>query len=461
MKRLLITTETNRCRRSDAHAMNQSCRRVAIAALVCAITAVIGGCGGVGLQRTPPESEPPPVVVNVRSLPTLTNPIRYTLFGFSDRELVGSLVDPLLDPDNENSGTGPASTEPIIQIRQIPEVFVNPIIESTERHFALGTVPIGAPGPNTTREVLALAIIRAGELAECFVLRQKVDWEAYRPNGTGVAELTEDIVGLVSQARAGGFSIILVEIDPIVSRVAVGPLPPALTGQNFGSPDVRAAMKRQAIEIATRVRPDYLSFSVEINGYFEADPDDFLNFVSLHQEMYDLVKAVSPETQVMASLNLEGIQGLFKGLNPLSDHGPQWFLLDLFEPKVDVFSFSTLPFPIFFRAAQLPVDYISQIGNHTDRDIVLSEVGWTTAAVANSNQQEQTDYLALMSRQALLFPQLRVMAWTIFFDAAAGSIFDVFPAFAKLGLLEVDGTAKSALSIWERLHNTPLVEPRP
>lgn len=429
--------------------MNQSCQRVALAALVSTITAVIGGCGGIRVQPRPPEPEPPPIVVNVRTLPSVANPFRSTLFGSSDGGFVGSLGDTV----DGTSGSG----EPIIQIREMPQVFVNPIIEPTERHFALGTVPIGAPGPNMTTQRLNQAIRRAGELAECFVLRQQVDWESFRPGGGGGAPFTEDIVALVSTARASGFSLILIEIDPIVSRVALGPLPPALRGQKFGSPAIRAAMKRQAIEIATRVRPDYLSFGVEINGYFEAEPDDFLNFVSLHKEIYDSVKAISPETQVMASFNLEGIQGLFKGLNPLSDHGPQWFLLDLFEPKVDAFSFSTLPFPVFFGAVQLPDDYLSQIQDHTDRDIVLSEVGWSTAIEANSNQQQQTDYLALTARQALRFPQLRVMAWTILFDAEPGSIFDLFPAFSKLGLLEMDGNPKSALSVWTQLHDTPLV----
>ena len=457
MKRHLITTNTSPRRRGHLRAAHQSAERVAQAALVALALVVIGGCGEIRLRTTPPEPESPPIAVNVRTLPTFANSFRS---GF-DSDLGGSLGDTLLDAVEDNTGGGGTNQAPIIQFRELPRAFVNPVIESTERHFTLGIVPLGAPGPGTTIQRLDQAISRAGEVAECFVLRQQVDWEAFRPRGTGVAELTEDLVDLVTKARSNGFTQILIEMDPVVSRIAIGPLPPALRGQDFGSLNIRSAMKAQANEIVRRVHPEFLSFAVEANGYHEADPDDFQDFVSLHKEMYDSVKAISPETQVLASFNLEGIQGLFRGLNPLSDHGPEWFLLDLFEPKVDAFSFSTLPFPVFFEAVGLPSDYLSQIQDHTDRDIILSEIGWTTAIESNSNQQQQTDYLALVTRQALRFPQLRVMAWTILFDAEPGSIFDLFPPFAKLGLLELNGDPKSVFPVWTRLLDTPLVEIQP
>lgn len=368
---------------------------------------------------------------------------------------VGSLTiakDPPLDLSDPAVIADLLAIKPLIHLKHIPTASVSLRLPISQRHFALGAVPIGAPGPNTTDEDLKAAIIETAKVAECYVIRQKIDWEAFRPGGNATPDFTDDILRLLDLARDAGFPQTLVELDPIVDRHNVGPLPPALAGAGFGHPDVRTALRRQAIVVVTQGRPDYLSIAVEANGYFESNPEDFENFVSLHKELYDEIKSISPETQVMASFNLEGIQGLLSGIGGFADHGPQWFLLDKFEPEVDAFAFSTLPFPVFFDPVQLPDDYLSRITLHTDRPIVLSEVGWTTYAGASGSEAAQAAYLSLMSRQALHVDQLRIFAWTILFDAELGSIFDAFPAFRSLGLLEADGKPKIAWNVWRQLH---------
>jgi len=367
-----------------------------------------------------------------------------------------------LTSEVDPSELGAAVGDPVIQFKGISEVEVNTgALPPGTRHFLLGTVPIGAPSPAITDQALEEAIAFAGGTAECYVIRQKVDWEAFRPGGIAEPDFTQSIFDLLAAAEQSGFTASLVELDPIVDRHNVGPLPPAIEDQNFGSPDVREALRRQVIEVARGARPDYMSFAVEANGYFESNPDDFMNFVSLHKELYHEVKAISPETQVMVSFNLEAIQGLLSSLGGFSDHGPQWFLLDMFEPELDAVAFSTLPFPVYYEPLQIPDDYLSRIQEHTDRPIVLSEVGWTSYEGAGSDEEKQAEYLSLMTRQALRTPQLRVFAWTILFDAAEGSIFDLFPDFKFLGLLTADAMPKPAFTVYADLYFRTLVYDTP
>ncbi len=353
----------------------------------------------------------------------------------------------------------PFEQDPVIQLRQVPDQKLSLDLPSGDRHYLLGAVPIGAPSPNLTTDALFRAIATVGLTAECFVIRQKIDWEAFRPGGNAVPEFTQDIVVLLNTARDNGFTRTLVELDPIVDRHHVGPLPPAIADHDFSSPDVRQALRLQALIVAQEAKPTYLSLGVEVNGYYESNPADFANFVSLHKEIYDEIKAVSPDTVVMASFNLEAIQGLLAGVNDFSNHGPQWFILDMFSPKIDAVAFSTLPFPVYYDPLQIPDDYLSRIQEHTALPIVLSEVGWHSNEDSNSNQTRQREYLARMIRLANRTANLHVLAWTIMFDAADGSVFDAFPDFKYLGLLSWEGEPKEGFSLWEALYDNPYVPP--
>ena len=371
-------------------------------------------------------------------------------------------VDNLNVRDLAQSQNGAISfaEDPVIQLRQMPEHSLSHDLPDGPRHYLLGAVPIGAPSPILTDDDVYRSIATVATFADCFVIRQKIDWEAYRPGGSAFPELTESIVHLWQGASESGFTSLLVELDPIVDRHHIGPLPPAIEDHDFSSPDVRTAFRRQALEVAARVKPRYLSFGVEVNGYYESNPDDFANFVSLHQELYDEVKAISPDTQIMASFNLEALQGLLAQLGGFSDHPPYWFLIDRFEPKIDAVAFSTLPFPVFYEPSQIPLDYLSRIQTHTDLPIVLSEVGWHSYEPGGSNQAKQHDYLVTMIRRAAFTPNLRVFAWTIMYDAADGSVFDSFPDFKFLGMLSWDGNPKEALATWKALYDVPYVPPQ-
>lgn len=419
------------CRDSAARRLGAAGRLVVViclAGVACLIAGIASGCGG--------------------AAPREDGSFPYTDFDLQIRNVTELL---------ESVASVPFESEPVIQLRQVPQEELSLNLPPGSRHYLLGGVPIGAPSPILTEDALIRAIATTGQTVECFVIRQKIDWEAFRPGGNADPDLTNSITQLVGAARDNDFNTVLIELDPIVDRHNIGPLPPAIADHDFSSPDVREALRSMAIVVAEREQPDYMSLAVEVNGYFESNPEDFANFVSLHKEIYDEIKVVSPDTLVLASFNLEALQGLLAGVNEYSDHGPQWFLIDRFAPKADGVAFSTLPFPVFYEPSQIPDDYLSRIQEHTDLPIVISEFGWHSYEFSQSSETRQKEYLARMIRVADQTANLRVLAWTIIYDAAAGSVFDSFPDFRYLGLLTWDGQPKKGYELWQALAERPYV----
>ncbi len=358
----------------------------------------------------------------------------------------------VVDANTAEGGPQPA---PVIQFRELTDATVDPTIPEVPRQFRMGVVPIGAPGPGFTHDDIVAAVQRASQIAECVVIRPLIDWEYFRPGGSGDPERLSELVEIADLARAWGMPYSLIELDPLLTRHSVSPLPAALEGQDFSSPDVQAALRGMVHSVAERVHPTYLSFGVEINGYYEANPTDFARFVELHKGLYDEVKAISPDTRIAVAFNYEAMQGLLRGLDEYSADGPRFFLIDMFEPKVDAVAFSTLPWPLFASPLYIPDDYISSLQKHTTRPILLSETGWTTADIVGSNETEQLQYVAIMARQVLRTPQVELMAWSISTDPPPGTVFDEFPTFLNLGLFRQDGQSKPAVSLWLDLLSRP------
>jgi hypothetical protein len=347
----------------------------------------------------------------------------------------------------------PADT--VMQVKNISDVVVDHTIPDQPRHYIMGAVAIGAAEPNASVESLDHLIEKASQIAECIVIRPLIDWSHFRPGGTAEPERLQEVLDIIRRARSYGMPYCIVELDPILSRHEVSPLPPEMAGQNFSSPDVRAALRGMALAVAEQAKPTYLSFGVEINGYYDSNPNDFANLVSLHKELYDEVKAVSPGTKITVAFNYEAMQGLLAGLDDYSTHGTRFFLIDMFEPKIDAVAFSTLPWPIFPAPVNMPEDYISKLQNHTKRPILLSETGWTTADEAGSNEGKQMDYVAMMARQALRTPQLELMSWSVMADPPSGTVFEAFPSFMHLGLFRQDLSSKPAMALWKELLSRP------
>jgi hypothetical protein len=339
--------------------------------------------------------------------------------------------------------------------RSLTEVILDTSLGVSERRYQTGLVPAGFDIRAIDEgERSSHRIEEAAKLSDCFVARPLMDWTKFGPQGTGA--LNVDLVAAVQHSRENGVECVVIEIDPVPDRRHVGLLPPELEGMNFADAVVRDPIQRMALQVATQLRPTFLSIGVEINGYYESNPDDFLNYVDLHKKTYDAVKAEAPEVRFFAAFNLEALQGFFGDLDEFSNHGPQWFLIDMFEPKLDAVAFSTLPFGFFIRAVQIPDDYLSRIELHTSRDILFTEIGWPGgSAEFIFTTQSQVEYLARMVQLIDAMPQVRLVTWTTLFDVDRDTPTLVSESFKSLGLIDDRDNPKPALELWREVHNLP------
>jgi len=209
----------------------------------------------------------------------------------------------------------------------------------------------------------------------------------------------------------------------------------------------KQAYKDAAVAFAERYQPEYLSLGIEVNILYEKSPSDFDSFVSLYDETYDAVKAVSPNTKIFTVFQLErmkGLQGgLFGGTN--NPDNAQWELLSRF-PKSDLMAFTTYPDLIYKSPSEIPSDYYSEIATRTQKPIAFTEIGWHTAASPAGWESSESEQAEFVTRFFELSSGLNkeLLIWSFMYDP------DTVEPFDSMGLRRSDGTARPAWDAWVR-----------
>jgi hypothetical protein len=167
--------------------------------------------------------------------------------------------------------------------------------------------------------------------------------------------------------------------------------------------------------------------------------------VDLYAEVYDEVKAVSPNTNVFTNFQLEKMKGLRGGLfgGTNDPDKAQWFLLDRF--KQDIVSFSTYPMLIYKSPSEIPSDYYDEkITAHTSKPIAFTEIGWHSDddipgwESSGTEQAEFIETFFTLTRNL----DMPIAIWSFMFDQ------DIPDPFKHTGLIHNDGTAKPAWDAW-------------
>jgi len=195
---------------------------------------------------------------------------------------------------------------------------------------------------------------------------------------------------------------------------------------------------------AEKYQPAYMAFGIEVNILYEKSPGDFDAFADLFSDVYDAVKAVSPDTKVFTVFQLEKLKGLsgglFGGVNDLSK--ANWLLLDRF-PKSDLAAFTTYPGLIYLDPADIPTDYYAEIISHTVKPVAFTEIGWYAAASPagwKSSDAEQARFVdTFFNLVKDVEPEMAI--WSFLFDQ------NTVEPFQTMGLCRSDGTCRPA---WER-----------
>ena len=173
---------------------------------------------------------------------------------------------------------------------------------------------------------------------------------------------------------------------------------PAGWDASFGNPKLRQAFSNFTLWIVREFSPRYLGLASEINTYMDAYPDDVDNFVSLYKEVYDKVKSVAPDTQIIVSFQWDDLNNMFA---PAAEGRPEgqtnWDQVEVFEPQLDLWVISSYPYFAFPNREGIPADYYTPLLERTDKPLAVAEGGWTTEPLGGGaiqgDEAGQIDYL--------------------------------------------------------------------
>ena len=180
----------------------------------------------------------------------------------------------------------------------------------------------------------------------------------------------------------GMFPIInLSFIDRDASGSLVLSQPPDTQYRGLDDDSFRKAYREAAVAAVRTVHPAYISLGNEVNRWYEqygsspVDPNSFIHFVTLYEETYDAVKAVSPETKVFCIFAREIVS---------ENREADMSVLQLFDSsKMDVVAYTSYPFAVhdIGSPSDMPDDYysvaIKQAGL-AGKPFGFTELGWST-----------------------------------------------------------------------------------
>ena len=302
-----------------------------------------------------------------------------------------------------------------------------------------------------------------GQYGVFVLFQQNVPWADFVNGENGEAKSATDLAGQVKLATDNSLDYIFV-VDALngLNRREFSGLPSGWDA-SFANPDVRAAFTNYTMWVVRTFHPHYLGLASEINTYMDAYPDDAANSVSLYHEVYALVKAEAPDTQVFVTFQWDDLNNMF----PQPEEGnkqrldPNWSQVDAFEPNLDILGLSSYPYFVFPSGADIPADYYSRALQHTDKPVAITEGGWSSRDFAHirATPEDQIAYLNAIHNQLgsrlafwvyLVLNDFDMDSYTKMFISQGGNPadMDTLKMFSTLGLREMDGTPKPALELW-------------
>jgi hypothetical protein len=211
-------------------------------------------------------------------------------------------------------------------------------------------------------------------------------------------------------------------------------------------PTNRASYIASIQDLAAKYKPQYLGMGIEINILAEYSMGNFNDFVDLFNDAYDSIKSVSPNTQVFTIFELEHLKGLrgglFGGKNDPSQ--AQWDLLAQFN-KIDLIALSVYPGIIYSTPAEIPDNYISEVLEHTDKPIAITESGWFREAPTGWSPSTEASQIEFINRMFAILPdpEPKFIVWSFLYDQGTD------PIFGMMGLLTSTQQTSAAWEAWK------------
>jgi len=305
-----------------------------------------------------------------------------------------------------------------------------------------------------------------GKHGDFVLIQQNTAWEDFVNGSDGKSQTRTDLINQVKLASQNNLEYIFVidALNGLNRREFIGL--PAGWEASFANPNVRSAYKNYALWVVRTFHPHYLGLASEINTYMDAYPKDAPNFISLYNEIYALVKAEAPNTQIFVSFQWDDLNNMF----PQPEEGNRqkfdtnWDQIEAFEPNLDLWVISTYPYFIFPSGSEIPADYYTSLLSRTDKSVAIAESGFSSQAVGQGQftPEDQVAYLNTIHTQ--LGPRLAFWVNTLLDDFNIDSYAEQMKkdgrnpqdalslgAFAYIGLCNSDGSPKPALEVWDEM----------
>jgi hypothetical protein len=216
----------------------------------------------------------------------------------------------------------------------------------------------------------------------------------------------------------------------------------------------RELYKHSILDAVRAARPKYISLGNEVNRWYEQygygtdNPNDFGNYISLYEDIYDSVKVLSPEVVTFCTFSREIVDELRQA---------DMNVIDLFDQsKLDILMLTSYPYSVrkddtgnplehpFNRPADIPDDYYSSVSAHLPgTPFGFSEITWTSAEFYGG-EQGQADFLSELTTRLTEGQRLNLymLGWNWLHDLNAAD---------STGLIARDGTWKQAYRTWQEI----------
>ena len=343
----------------------------------------------------------------------------------------------------------------------VPAPFENSIFDSGKTAYGFFPSP-----PEATLESILQLYKDMSQHGDFVLIQQNTAWEDFVNSPEGESQTRTDLINQVKLAQQNKLEYIFVidALNGLNRKEFIGL--PAGWEASFANPDVRSAYRNYALWIVQTFQPRYLGLASEINTYMDAHPDDAGDFISLYNEIYSLVKAEAPGTQIFVSFQWDDLNNMF----PQPEEGNRqrfdtnWEQIEVFEPNLDLWVISTYPYFVFNSGEEIPVDYYTSLLTRTDKPLAIAEGGFSSQPVgfAQGSPEDQVAYLNTVDDQ--LGPRLVFWVNTLLDDFNLDSYAGMMEqqgrdpqdaislgAFAYIGLRNSDGSPKPALEVWDEM----------
>ena len=349
------------------------------------------------------------------------------------------------------------------QHQSIPPTPQNSVFDSGRTAYGFFPSP-----PEVTIESVFQTFKDMGKQGDFVLIQQNTAWEDFVGGTDGESQTRTDLINQVKLARQNNLEYIFVidALNGLNRRDFIGL--PAGWEASFANPNVRSAYRNYALWVVRTFHPRYLGLASEINTYMDAHPNDAQNFISLYNEIYALVKAEAPETQIFVSFQWDDLNNMF----PQPEEGDRqkfdtnWDQVEAFEPNLDIWVISTYPYFIFGTETEIPSDYYTPLLTRTGKPVAVAEGGFSSQAIGPVQGSPEGQVAYLNAIHAQLGPRLAFWVNTLLSDFNLDSYAEQMKkdgrdpqdalslgAFAYIGLQNSDGSPKSALEIWDGLRN--------